>query len=281
MTINIERPEHVPAQVWEAAVDLSRAWDPAIAKEWIRNLERLLYGTTPAEGNRFPTALAPFWRLLVDAVEARGRRADPEDRLVPYKAFLDVLCLTPAALDAEMKPALEEVGRRMEKIAALATELADEWDAAVALRESKGIGWSAGEYELLTTWAEATGCKIECPGWRDFPALAPLLRGLADAMERTEITPPRYYGYATLGAGGVAGAGDVTALVRFFDARLADLTHWSLPADFAVSDNHLAQLLSALLGRPVSRLAVLQARNRAKKIEDSSCPTRAAGSDLQ
>lgn len=266
MTNTVNRPDYVPPQVWEAAEYFLRAWDPVIAKDWIRYLERLLHGTgRDADSKLFSAELAPFWKMLVDAIEARGRRASSEDRLEPYKVFLDMLCLTPVALDAEMKPALEEVGRRMEKIAGLATELADEWDTVVALRESKGIGWGASEYELLTAWAGATGCKIECRGWRDFPALAPLLRGLANAMENRETVPPPYYEYSTRGDGGVAGVHDVTALVRFFDARMADLKVWSLPVDLNISDNHLAKLLSALLQRPVSRLAVLQARNRNNK----------------
>ncbi|MCP5191023.1 MAG: hypothetical protein H6988_11620 [Pseudomonadales bacterium] len=259
------RPEYIPTQIWEAAAYLLREWDPAIAKNWIRNLERLLYGTgQDADGRLFSAALEPTWQRITLAVESNPKGYD---KLEPYRVLLHVLAVFPEDLDANMKPALQDAKHRAERISFHARALADELEAFNRLRNAKGMNLGTSEYELLVAWTDAAECKITIQYSHRFPELHALLHRLADAMDEPLISPAHGHQYAVQGDGGVAGKGDVSALVRLFDTVIDDIKHYSLPPDFDFTDTDLARVLSALLQRPVSRFAVNQARKRTKSQE--------------
>ncbi len=264
-----ERPVHVPEQIWEAASYFMDAWDNESCQDWRENVQRLMSGTFKV----YSEELAPTWQKIVATIDTFNKRrlaADWEDRPDPqetYRLLLDLLAVFPDALDAEMRPALEEADRRLERIATLTRELMEEWDTFVDLRNAKGLQWGASEHELITTWVYRANCKIgPAKGFEeelsDFPRLGDLLDGLADAAEYHGIVPPWTHEYAEQGDGGVAGKGDVSALVRLFDARLVEYKRIGLPPELVITDMDLARLLSALLQRPVGRMAVLKARER-------------------
>lgn len=255
----MEKPNYIPSQIWHAAVYMLDAWDEddiKFARDISASLRRLLFDGPHQD---YANNLEKTWKRIVADLDEHDRSLDYEDQGQTYRILLDTLAVTPKSIDPGMRPALDDGAKKLERIAGLARELSRELTELTAIREQKGIEWDGGsEFELITQWVEASGCDIVRQHWKNSPGLTDLLDQLGDAAEFQPLRPPLHYEYAEVGDGGVTGTHDVSALVRHFDARIAEKCYF--PAGFNIGNTDLARLLSALLQRPVSSQAVISAR---------------------
>lgn len=281
------KPDYIPQEIWEAASYMLDAWDGTTPgdKSAHRNLERLLFagplGNSAVE-------LGPTWERIVKAVNALnlrrlaewhnggpGERPDPQD---PYRSLLYTLAKFTDTVDPTIRPALKEATAKLERIAELARELKDEWDAFVAVREAHGIEWTSSQTELISDWMDAAKCRIVPKDkWSDDlylsdvlygPDFSDLLERVAGAAEDPGLRPPSFHEYAEMGDG----KRNVKAMVRHLDATIDTLIQCRyLPEDFSIGDTDLARILSAVLARNVSHQAVAAGRIRNTDAQQSNC----------
>jgi len=258
----MERPDYVPNEIWQAARTLLDWQGQDI--DYKKYLSNLLFD---GQGQSYASELANTWPQLVtefrrshqrllESLDGRGD-PDPDDA---YRIFLTILSELPLSLDQDLKPALADFGGLLKAVQTAADDLASAWGDLMDLRERKSIQW-ATEHELLREWLSMSDNALADRHWRhDDPKITDLLTCISSAAKHQPATPPATHEYAAIGNGGVSGHRDISAMVRRFDS-VADI-YRTILVGVHITDAVLAKLLSALLRRDVSRLAVHEARTR-------------------
>lgn len=271
------RPGYIPEPVWSLYLELltsdpDKPGAPLLSRPRYDAPIRRLFGVhreSPRDRNGQPE-IARTWRRL-----AKTPRAAQD-----WRSFFDLLWSLPDSFDADARTGVADCRDLAPEIAGLADALANTLERYLDLAERHAItcpdalllpealiGEAATRYPLDDPDAYTLHCEpwfvTGCAPGVDvdhLPRTLDLVRALADVCN--DLSP-----CCEAPAGAHANtreSSNFAAPVRCFDERLK-LLHRVTVSTFEPSDLDTAHILTAVLGRSVSRQAVADARNKKGK----------------